>query len=345
MSKQAIDGKRLTIFGVDPNDVTVVTDPSHPLFDKEGNDLPVNEAMVTSILTHGVQLPAIVWRDGDTALLVDGRQRRKNTIAANERKAAKPEGTDKLPILLPVRVFSGTIEEAAELMETLNEIRRENSPMVRARRVLRMTKTGRSTAEVAALLGKSVQTIEKWLALHDCSVKVQTAVEAGELSIGDALGLAKFPRKEQDAALVAAAATKEAIAAEGANEVTVSDATGEASTPKKTRAPAGPKRTGSGAITKGTLRKVYERAASPADEEFENALTDGERLILGWALGKITTERLAKEVPGVYLLLGMTPPGAASPDEAPEVEVMEIDEEDPDVGPDLVDAMEAEEAA
>jgi hypothetical protein len=285
-----------------------------------------------------------VWKDGENVLLLDGRQRRKNTIEANRRKAEKPEGTDKLPILLPVRVFKGTLEEAAELMETLNALRRDDSPMVRARRVLRMQKTGRSTEEIAQLLGKTKQTIEHWLALHDCSAKVQKAVEAGEMTLTAAVKLTSLPRKEQDQALEADKATRAAISAESVP----GDAEGNDTPEPKTRAPrtVGPKRTGSGAVSKATIRKIYERACDKSNEEFDNALSDGERKLVGWMLGKITTEQLAIDVPGITVLLGIGPIAPASPDEAPAVEIENLDEDDTvasvsdDEPADLVDATE-----
>ena len=207
MSKQAVEGKRLNMFAVNPEDTTVITDPTHPLCDPEGNDYPVNEAMVQSITRGGVRFPAIVWKDGETLIVVDGRQRRKNVIEANERLTTAGKSGEDL-ILLPVVLFRGTLAEAAQLMEELNEIRRENSPIVRAKRFKRMIERGRSTAEIAAILGKTVQTIDKALSLLDCSEKVQRLVETGEMTQTEALKLTSLPRAAQDSAVVEAKATK-----------------------------------------------------------------------------------------------------------------------------------------
>lgn len=330
MSKQAVEGKRLNMFGVKATDTTVIEDPSHPLFDSEGNDYPIDEAMVQSIMRSGVRFPAIVWKDGEDLLIIDGRQRRKNTIEANGRIVEAGKGEDE--ILLPVVLFRGTIEEAAQLMEELNELRRENSPLVRARRFQRMIDRGRTPDEIAALLGKSIATINNAIKLLDCSAKVQRLVESGEMTQGDALKLTGLPRAAQDEKVEEAKVTAAAIAAEeGADG---EETAPEASHDTKKRAPrvSGPKRTASGAVSKGTLRKIYERASQPANEEFENALTDGERLILGWALGKVPTEKLGSECPGIYLLLGIATPERATADEAPEVEIdgLNIDEDETD---------------
>lgn len=344
MGKQALDGKRLNAFGMDPNDVIVVTDPTHPLFDREGNDLPIDEAMIASIVRHGVLKPAIVWKDGENVLLVDGRQRRKNTIEAN-RRGADPT------ILLPVMIFRGTLAEAAELMEELNELRRENSPMVRARRVLRMTQRGRSIPEIAALLGKHPLTIENSLKLLDCSEAIQADVEAGRMSATAAIKLTSLPRAEQDKAVAEMRATKEAIAAEGSGEESGPAEMATEEKPARKPRTVGPKRTASGAVTKATLRKVYERANSPENEAFENALTDGERKLLGWALGKLSTEDLAREVPGIRLLLGIGPAEPSSVEDAPEVDVEEPDEDERDDAESLMEEsvnpadLDAEEAA
>lgn len=295
MGKQALEGKRLTAFAVDPADITVVEDPSHPLFDKEGNSLPLNEGLIKSIMKVGVIVPIVIFKDGEDALVVDGRQRRKNAIEVNRRKVAAGE----LPILVPVMVFKGTMQEAADLMEALNEIRREHNPMTRARKALDMVRAGRAVDDIATLLGKTVQTINNWLKLMDCSEAVQSAVESGQMTATTAISLTNLSRTEQDAALTKIAEEKAAIAADS-SDASTSEPSAESAPPRQ----AGPKRTKSGSVSKSTLRKVYVRAVSAETEEEENALSDGERKILGWALGKITTDDLAKEIPGIYLLLG-----------------------------------------
>ena len=72
-----------------PEKLKVVSDPTHPLFD-ERSTLPIDEMMVRNIQAFGVLEPVIVTRDAETGdvLVVDGRQRVRHALIANERLSA-----------------------------------------------------------------------------------------------------------------------------------------------------------------------------------------------------------------------------------------------------------------
>ena len=91
MGKSAIDAPRVNAFSLDPDEVVLVTDPKHVLFDKRAL-LPPDEQLVKSIMAKGVLTPIHVFRDGDKVLVINGRRRvtaarsRRNGILCNGAK-------------------------------------------------------------------------------------------------------------------------------------------------------------------------------------------------------------------------------------------------------------------
>src|ERR1700743_1127639 len=71
----------------DPKDLTIVTDERSPLYD-ERVDLPVDEALVDSIVDQGVLEAILVRKNPETGKteVVNGRQRGRATVEANKRR-------------------------------------------------------------------------------------------------------------------------------------------------------------------------------------------------------------------------------------------------------------------
>jgi ParB-like chromosome segregation protein Spo0J len=78
-----------------------------------------------------------------------------------------------------------------------NEIRVEDSPLVRAKKVERMLQHGHTLDEVALACGKSKATVESWRALLDLDRGIQGKVERGEVSATAVTKLARLPREQQ----------------------------------------------------------------------------------------------------------------------------------------------------
>ena len=184
------------VLNFDPSKLKVVTDPKHPLYD-ERVELPIDEAMVKSIMRLGVREPLIIRRDGDDVYVVDGRQRRANAIEANRRLAAE----DGDPIYVPC-VWWGKGDNAKlyEVTVATNELRTASAPMERARKMARLIDMGRTEDQLAVIFGVTKQTVKATLALLDCAPKVQKAVAAG-LPVTVAAKLSKLAEKEQVAQL------------------------------------------------------------------------------------------------------------------------------------------------
>jgi ParB family chromosome partitioning protein len=187
-----------------PEKLTIVTNPESPLADPDRLAKPVAEWLVQSIMAKGVKVPIIVRTNGKDedgvpiVEVVDGRQRVRAAVVANERLAA--EGRQLVKVQ-GIRT-RGTDADMLAVMIMTNELRAADTPLAKARKAQRCIDGGFSPSETAALFGVIVPTIKQWQALLDCAAPVQKAVEAGELPPTTAASfLSKLPREEQGPAL------------------------------------------------------------------------------------------------------------------------------------------------
>lgn len=185
-----------------PEELTLVTDKSHPLYDERIN-LPIEETMVANIMAFGVIEPVIGYREGEKILIGDGRQRVKHTAEANKR--LKKEG--KEPIKIQVAFRRGVGATQMGVMIAANTRAADDGPMVRAKKASRYIEMGRTEEDAAIAMACSHQTIKNYLALLECCAKVQAAVESGKVPAMVAKKLHKLPVAEQEAALAEMLAT------------------------------------------------------------------------------------------------------------------------------------------
>jgi len=196
----------------DPEKLIIVHDPTHPLYD-ERHDMALDMNMVRNVMVHGILEPVIVRKNGEKKgepqiEVIAGRQRVRWALEAN--KLLVKEG--KQPIRVPATIKRGEGADFMGIMISENEIRQQDSALVKANKVQRYLNMGRSEEDAGVMFGVAVTTIRDWLALLDCDASVQKAVEKGGLSATIAARqLSKLPREEQKAALdalVASGATK-----------------------------------------------------------------------------------------------------------------------------------------
>jgi ParB family transcriptional regulator, chromosome partitioning protein len=182
--------------------LVLIEDPKHPLYD-ERIHLPIDEAMVLSIMANGIYEPVVVRKNGETGKgapiveVVDGKQRVKHAREANRRLKAQ----GKELVLVPAVRRRGEDADLFGCMITTNDVRRDDSPLVRARKCARYLALGRSEQQAAVTFGVTTTTIRSWLELLECSKEVQAMVEKGEMPASIAVKLAKLPREEQPAVL------------------------------------------------------------------------------------------------------------------------------------------------
>ncbi len=181
----------------DPNELTLVTDKKHPLYDPRVEE-PPDESLVLNIMVHGVLEPVIVRKNGEArgkpiVEVVAGR--RRVTAAREANKRLRKEG--KEPILVPAVRRRGEDVDMFGVMASENSIRKNESPLEQAKKIQRHIDMGASEDRVAIVFGVSRSTIRQRLALLDAAPEVKRAVESGKLSSVAAARLSKLPREEQ----------------------------------------------------------------------------------------------------------------------------------------------------
>ena len=202
MAKTAFDASRSNVFLLAPEDIVLITDEQHPLYD-ERVKLPINEGMVVSIMEHGVTTPITVVKDGEKAVVISGLQRVKNACEANKR--LKKDG--KEPVLIKSDVRRG---EDVDLLGVamLGNVHQDDPPMVTASKLQRYINMGRTEAQAAVVIGQKMSYVKALLTLLDLAKPVQAAVTAGGLSVSAAASLSGLDREKQIEAMHTAGAGK-----------------------------------------------------------------------------------------------------------------------------------------
>ncbi len=210
---------RQDLLKFDPEDLFLVTDEKHPLYDPRVNK-PIDENLVKNIRMYGVIEPVIVRRNGETkdgkAIMevIAGRQRVRCAREAN--KLLKEAG--ETPVLVPAIVKRGDDQRLFGVLVSENEMRSGDSTMEKAKKLQRYLDMGGDENEAATTFGVTRTTIRNYLALLDCDKAVQKAVDDGlitpSLAISEFSKMSREEQKEALAKVLASGATKGAKAKE-----------------------------------------------------------------------------------------------------------------------------------
>jgi len=263
--RAALDGKRLNAFAMDPSKLTIIgldTDdgPEHFLYDKRIK-LPVDEALTRNIMMNGIIHNVTVAKDGDRVLVVAGRQRVRSAREANVRL----ERQGLQPIQVPVSVRRGEDADLFGVFMSENELRRPDSPLVKAEKAQRLLNMGKSEDEVAIHMGLSKQHLKQLLKLMELAPKVRRAVDGDRLSASAAMELHGLTRDAQEAKLGS-------LLVDG---------------------PAKGKR-----VTAKDAKRSKDAIVAPAKRRVRalaDVLKPPQSTILGWVLGEISEETLLNE--------------------------------------------------
>lgn len=189
---------RTNAFTFDPNDLMLIEDENHPLYDSRVA-MPLDEALVKSIMYQGVIEPVVVTKQEGQPVVVDGRQRVRCAREANKRLLEM----GREPVRVVCVVKRGDESDLFGVAISANENRQDDTPLGRAHKCVRYLAMGRTEEEAAITFGVTRQCIQQWLKLLDCSAPVRKAVEEGKLAASAAVSLADLPTAEQTDALSA----------------------------------------------------------------------------------------------------------------------------------------------
>lgn len=201
---QLIEGaKRFTGFRMDPKDILIagldVGGKDDPLYD-ERIKLPLDEAMVESIIAIGVREPVVVVvREGEP-IVVDGRRRVLHAREANRRLEKLGEPTRDVAVVAE-KGTEQALKIAPLVGEHLNNHRVNDGVIMRAKKAERMIARGYDKADVALALGVTQNTISNYLSFGDLCKEAKDAVDAGKISPSAAAKLATLSKDDQKAKL------------------------------------------------------------------------------------------------------------------------------------------------
>ena len=186
------DAKRRDCFQLEPTDLTIITDEKHPLFDPRIK-LPLSEALVLSVMEHGIRENIRAFKLGDQVIVTNGRQRVRAALEANKRLKDKGLPT----VLVPTMLSTGEEADLYEESIYLNEQRQDDDAFGKARKAQKLLGFGRTEKQVGATFGVSGQTIKNWLKVFELDPEVRAAVKSGKVNITAASELADLPAEEQ----------------------------------------------------------------------------------------------------------------------------------------------------
>lgn len=202
----AIEAKRGEFYWLDPDDVELIEDKTHVLYDVRVH-LPVEEWMVLSLDKQGNIQPIVVRKDGTNTQCVIGRQRLKAAREVNVRR--KKDG--RAPMLIKATITRASEPELVCMMLAENYQRKDDPPSVRAVRIEHAMKFGATEEDLATSVGCHPVTIKNYLKLLDCAKEIQRAIDDNVITMTAGKDLSELPRDEQKVQLekmIAEGATK-----------------------------------------------------------------------------------------------------------------------------------------
>jgi len=290
MGKTALDAHRAPApFWMNPDDLVVVTDPTHPLYDIRVT-WKLREEMVQSIMEHGVLEPIEVRKNDKTVEVARGRRRVLHLREANRRIVA----AGGAPLEVRCIVWQGS-DIAAAARNAASNISEPETPLSRAHKAVHLMNMGRSDEAAAKDVGCSVAHLRaNLLPLLDLAPAVQQAIETGKMRSSAALVLKDKPHEEQvqrlEEALAAlpqdAVVEVEPVEEQPASPVAVADA----AEPAAPAAPVAPKK-----ARRVTAKKIHAAAGETVApgkyllKKVAAALFDGDKdiaMAIYWAIGE-----------------------------------------------------------
>jgi ParB family chromosome partitioning protein len=180
------------VHSFDPEDLVIVTDPQHALYDPRHALEPTPEE-IANVIQYGILQTILVRREGDKYLVVVGRQRVKWARAANKLLKSRKQA----PILVTCRIDRHGENELQGVIIAENECRRADSPAIQSEKLRRYMSLGHDKADAAATFAWPMSRIDKLLALAECAPEVRDAVEAKQIPLSEVKRIARQPIEEQ----------------------------------------------------------------------------------------------------------------------------------------------------
>ena len=183
--------EKIFIVGRDKRTDGRIDGPEHPLWQDRATFDP-HEDTVFSLMEGGLIEPVVVLEVGDYIELVAGRDRVISGREANRRRVEA--GLEPMVFRVEVR---RSLKDAIRVKASENAIRRDLTPLQKAREVERALNFGLTEAEAARAMGVDAGTLKRWLKLLSLDPAVQGALDEGQITQGAALALTEIDHHGQ----------------------------------------------------------------------------------------------------------------------------------------------------
>lgn len=181
---------KATIYYYDPDDLEIVLDPAHRLYDLRGENDP-DPDLVASMRRQGNLEPVIVasMPGYSKPCVVDGRQRviAARAINVELRKARKP--------LMRVKALVEKDPAELELIAAGANVHVESTPLQKADMAARLHRMGHSPAEICIAMGCTAPTLEGWMKLRGASKETKKALQQGKTTATEVLASQRANRE------------------------------------------------------------------------------------------------------------------------------------------------------
>ena len=191
------EAKRTDAFRIMPENLKLITDIMHPLYDSRVND-PFKPGFLDNIRECGIIVPVVCQKvgkgDDETIVVVDGRQRVKAALAINEER--RKQGLDVI-IEVPCIIKTDTEENLFQASISCNEARRNDEVLEKAEKAQRMLNLGFNIQKVAISFLTTPQTIKSWIDLLSLAKEVRDEIKAGTITATAAREFVNLNREGQ----------------------------------------------------------------------------------------------------------------------------------------------------
>ena len=193
--KTAFEAPRANLWLLLPEELTVVTDKLHYLYDPRV-ETPPDEALLTSIRDQGVIEPVVVVKDGPKTFVVAGRRRVRAVALLNKQR-----GADAEPIRVPCVLRRGNETDLYVASVAENTIRRNDTILETVEKATRLMQYTGDLKRVAAALGCTDTHARRLLQANELDASVRAALSENKIGLDAALQFKDLPRSEQAAKL------------------------------------------------------------------------------------------------------------------------------------------------
>lgn len=182
--------------------VTLLVDEKHVAFQKQRSAEGVRESLVESIDNEGQIQNIKIWRDGESKIVIAGRNRVK-AIAMIAYRLCEKTGQSKESLGKTIKrvtamVHTGDAQSVWRIMQAENNEREDLSLREKLEEVIRGRDLGVSDEDLARQLRVDVPTMKLKLRFFDLAPEVQEAVTSGEIAESTGYNdFVKWPRAQQ----------------------------------------------------------------------------------------------------------------------------------------------------